>query len=467
MKIIASIYCCFLFSIASFGQTDPALKLERKKADFYSVSKNELTTYFKHKNEKFSLNEHFQLYRRKVIVKTVQVKISDFPKQLKKVANIAKYDFENLPNTKFIAYKDDVKYELFQLNTELFVLKEFRKDIDAEKQEIWRQYGIQLIPFTYVDLKKGRKIIRFLKNTSGYIIPKKDTIQTTVWIYHNRKELIPIQFTNIQIFNRKFTSKELYEMNSGNYHLQNYYQVATKKKKKRLYNYRGEDVLQKSYDSIVLSSFIIGYKGKKIDVYNQTFQKLILPKLQAVHLDRSNLYNLQIIQNNEFKRIPLSGDTSETYILSNPTPPYMPTLTTELEYSIEEREHEFAIIREFTYDTLKIAKKGIKKAYFLKNKQQKIITEQAPYIITKHTNNQYSMFDVYNPAKKLLEAVEIIEVLETGIRFKENNLYGYYRIHNKGRYQKLDEFQGFFAKFELPNGQKGWLDRNGKEYLDL
>ncbi|MGH1384807.1 hypothetical protein [Kordia sp.] len=467
MKIIVSIYCCFLFSIVSFGQTNTVLKLEREKADFYTISKNELTTYFKHKKEHFSVNEHFQLYRRKVVTKTVQTKISNFPKQLKNVSNIVKYDFKSLVNNKFIAYKDDVKYELFQLNTELFILKEFRKDIDTENREIWRQYGIQFIPFTYVDFKKGKKIIKFLGYTSGHIIPKKDTIETTVWIYHNRKKLIPIQFTDIQAFDRKFTSKELSEMIYGRNRLQRYYEIVTKKNKKRLYNYRGENVLQKSYDSIVLSSFIIGYKGKKNDVYNQTFQKLALPKLQAVYLDRSNLYNLQIIQNNELKSIPLSGDTSEKYMLSNPTPPYMPTLTSELEYRIEERENEFAILREFTFDTVTIPKKGIKDIFFLKNKQQKITTEHAPFIITKHTNNQYSMVDVYHPTKKLLETVDRIELIHNSIRFKENNKYGYYGIHKKARFQKLEAFQGFFAKFELPNGQKGWLDRNGKEYPNL
>ena len=73
----------------------------------------------------------------------------------------------------------------------------------------------------------------------------------------------------------------------------------------------------------------------------------------------------------------------------------------------------------------------------------------------------------FDKIKELMETTERIELIGNNIRFKENNLYGYYKIHSKARFKKLEAFQGFFARFELPNGKKGWLDRNGKEYLDL
>jgi len=34
------------------------------------------------------------------------------------------------------------------------------------------------------------------------------------------------------------------------------------------------------------------------------------------------------------------------------------------------------------------------------------------------------------------------------------------------RYKKIADFQGYFARFELANGQKGWLDFNRNEYND-
>lgn len=51
------------------------------------------------------------------------------------------------------------------------------------------------------------------------------------------------------------------------------------------------------------------------------------------------------------------------------------------------------------------------------------------------------------------------------IKFKENKLYGYYPLNKNAKYQKLEKFDYYFAKFELPNGKSGWLDIYGNEYL--
>lgn len=39
-------------------------------------------------------------------------------------------------------------------------------------------------------------------------------------------------------------------------------------------------------------------------------------------------------------------------------------------------------------------------------------------------------------------------------------------IKPTAKYKSLGEFNGYFARFELPNGQKGWLTLDGKEYMD-
>ena len=51
-------------------------------------------------------------------------------------------------------------------------------------------------------------------------------------------------------------------------------------------------------------------------------------------------------------------------------------------------------------------------------------------------------------------------------KISKNNLFTYYPLVNEIKYKKLEDFQGNFARFELPNGQKGWLSKEGKEYLD-
>jgi len=49
---------------------------------------------------------------------------------------------------------------------------------------------------------------------------------------------------------------------------------------------------------------------------------------------------------------------------------------------------------------------------------------------------------------------------------KKNNLFKLFPLHKEFRYKKLEDFQGNFARFELPNGKKGWLSKEGEEYLD-
>ncbi len=48
--------------------------------------------------------------------------------------------------------------------------------------------------------------------------------------------------------------------------------------------------------------------------------------------------------------------------------------------------------------------------------------------------------------------------------FNKANKYGYYPLQITTRYKTLKPFGGKFAAFILPNGQKGWLGVNGKEY---
>ena len=54
----------------------------------------------------------------------------------------------------------------------------------------------------------------------------------------------------------------------------------------------------------------------------------------------------------------------------------------------------------------------------------------------------------------------------------KDSLWGYFPFNQEVRYKVLDDFYThgnpykYFTRFELPNGQKGWLDRNGNEYTD-
>lgn len=50
---------------------------------------------------------------------------------------------------------------------------------------------------------------------------------------------------------------------------------------------------------------------------------------------------------------------------------------------------------------------------------------------------------------------------------KKDNLYNYYNINKIPKYSKLENFVGNYARFELPNGLKGYLKIDGKEIYDF
>ena len=62
--------------------------------------------------------------------------------------------------------------------------------------------------------------------------------------------------------------------------------------------------------------------------------------------------------------------------------------------------------------------------------------------------------------------MQFVEFKYPFYKMKKNNLVKLFPLNKEFRYKKIEDFQGNFARFELPNGQKGWLSKEGKEYLD-
>jgi hypothetical protein len=51
------------------------------------------------------------------------------------------------------------------------------------------------------------------------------------------------------------------------------------------------------------------------------------------------------------------------------------------------------------------------------------------------------------------------------IRLNYRGLWGYHTI-TKIKYKSIDKFDESLARFELPNGKKGYVDLSGSEYYD-
>ena len=52
------------------------------------------------------------------------------------------------------------------------------------------------------------------------------------------------------------------------------------------------------------------------------------------------------------------------------------------------------------------------------------------------------------------------------LKIYKNGLCNYYPISAVPKYKSIDGFNGYFARFRLPNGKEGWLSKNNVEYLD-
>lgn len=88
------------------------------------------------------------------------------------------------------------------------------------------------------------------------------------------------------------------------------------------------------------------------------------------------------------------------------------------------------------------------------------------YIIVK-SNDKFGIWDLEEEKYILPVEYNIIKSYESYIYIQKDGLATFYpNIGKKPKYKKLEPYTGYFARFETPDGKKGWVDRKGKEYFD-
>ncbi|MDQ0784052.1 hypothetical protein [Chryseobacterium sp. W4I1] len=88
------------------------------------------------------------------------------------------------------------------------------------------------------------------------------------------------------------------------------------------------------------------------------------------------------------------------------------------------------------------------------------------YIISKQGSN-YGVWDFKE--RKMILPFEYKRIIsyQNYLNLEKNGLYTYYpNIGTEPKYKKLEPYIGYFARFETPDGKKGWVNRKGKEYFD-
>lgn len=235
--------------------------------------------------------------------------------------------------------------------------------------------------------------------------------------------------------------------------------------------------LQAACDSNYITQFIFGNKIKWMDLYGKFHDTF--PKPEMFLCGTIEVTNRKIVSSsNEFKELDttrctmmLKEEIDSTYIAKSDSIVSIRYLNHQSEHIFDDYSDLYSVFF-FPYNTYLLkTTKGTKLVSVIdKNEAQKkelLIKKEyyAESLIAKD-----SLANVINNIKDDIEITTLFEgdIEAFGyyhpIRFKENNLYGYYPQNKKAKYVKLEKFNFFYAAFELPNGKKGWLDIYGNEY---
>lgn len=88
------------------------------------------------------------------------------------------------------------------------------------------------------------------------------------------------------------------------------------------------------------------------------------------------------------------------------------------------------------------------------------------YIIVK-SNDKFGIWDLEEEKYILPVEYNRIKSYESYIYIQKDGLATFYpNIGKKPKYKRLEPYIGNFARFEISDGKKGWVDRKGKEYFD-
>lgn len=482
----------FLFPILFFGQQ--TYKVTEGELEFIhpvnGIFINKNNQIFKLKLENISDYEEISKGFKYELQTTTLEEIEKTKKNTNTVFSkeILKYNFNKLNKTKFVTkVNDDDKYQFIQYNKEFFSIAILEDSLQKPRNEYILHYCI-------LDFGNEKKIIY---HSEGYIIPTKEKLN--------------FYFENYNLNNafKSYTKEDYDKLKPNELHLltsdlelnRDFYKIDTLKNKKlRIKNCYNETIINKTFDSIAFNSFfIIGYNksNTQIDIYNYTFEKLNLKNVKAVSFNK--FYpNLQIIQNNKLRTINLNGSDykNEDLVIFPSFNHFFPVQEISLHVtqendqfyiqsddfyyilkSFQSFENKFRVIDSDMYESIEYLNEDKFITLFSEMNNYQLKTPVLMY--TKLKNGKYNLNTIdflIDPKieeqnlkcnNQLPKNLDSIVSLNQGLyKISKHNLFTYYPLVKEIKYKKLEYFQGNFARFELPNGQKGWLSKEGKEYLD-
>ncbi|MVO11087.1 hypothetical protein GOQ30_18100 [Flavobacterium sp. TP390] len=511
MKLL--IYISFIFfSILSFAQQ--TYKVTEGELQYIIQGKGII---IKKESQLYLLRINVSIQNKKQNVETKLILLTE--ETLKTYSQINKtisyneidenYDFDLLKN---ISFNYIEKFSSKELNYEEYKLCKVNNNFFAKFRDEYDDKNVytnieDYMPYIFIKFN-NKKVIYTFDNEELFIIPTKKSFE--ILSLHNNYDI------NYKTVKLKLTNSEIYYFSQHIFNdlEEDFFRIDTLENKKvKLKNIYNETLINQSYDSIKLSKIIKCYIKGKIDLYNLSYKKLNKFPLQA---SKGSLGSIQILENNKLKWRDWTGKKlKKRFSFPLVLLPEAPQQDYKYELTISKSHEKFILkIRNFNVfgfqtndtetDTLSLSNTfGIKNFYFQSNNSKDTILSNSEFyhfdnyvtrisemvdfsytvVYFQRENGTFGMsylgnFFVSNEDfknnityKKLnnfneYQDLQFVEFKYPFYKMKKNNLFKLFPLHKEFRYKKLEDFEGNFARFKLPNCQKGWLSLDGIEYLD-
>ncbi|HTO35926.1 MAG TPA: hypothetical protein VLZ72_06795 [Flavobacterium sp.] len=428
--------------------------------------------------------------------------------------DLKKYNFKKLKNKRFIVIIENEEedeerdeFHLFQVNNDYFALLNVFEEgfltrmatsviLDFGRNQkilfIGNSYGSNfkalIIPTKQgllinherfdINNNNGKYFSSYPPPPSSYVINEKTHYRAVVTPAHLYPEELETEniFQKYYVVENIISESEKKAIADETVFEYRYFADTLKNNKVILKSFYDQKIIPKSYDSISLimsGGLIVGYGKSGTDLYDVTLKKINSKELRAVkpvykmvsipHISPRpypEFYNLQILDKNELKLINVIGKEQDHNLIN--------------EIKLKEFEPVFAINTEdnwkFLIETVfynevmwkdYIDEEIAVKYVFVQQESGKYDCDFYEYYLNKDFNQtQYSHW------KELPKNLDSVKRAKHLARIEKDGLVAYFPLSMNVKYKYLEDFNGNFARFTLPNGQKGWLDINGNEYLD-
>jgi uncharacterized protein YxjI len=243
------------------------------------------------------------------------------------------------------------------------------------------------------------------------------------------------------------------------------------------------------YDSIIDNRvYLLCYSKNNISVLTQDSLKTVLKNIRAIHQVPRTNFTFQFLKNNKIfwinDKFKIFDEDPNEYF-----PRYVCGTVNSTSNRIEikdsstfflqvTRDETGKIIEDFEVDISSLV--GTNKITFLNNSEYLEFDGNSEFpngfdnltFFEKTNTGTYNIIKLTISKNKLDKLILVDNINQFHIStflkpfiYKKGKQYGFYPM-SSAKYQFIMPLNPNFARFVLPNGKYGWLDKQGREYID-